>query len=54
MKCLTTKTVKQGEMHAVVHVTGANTFFGKAAKLVQQSQKKSHIGVVLKVTLVHY
>jgi H+-transporting ATPase len=40
--------VKQGEMKAVVHATGLNTFFGKAASLVQQSRKKSHIHLVLK------
>jgi len=43
--------VKQGEMKAVVHATGLNTFFGKAASLVQQSRKKSHIHLVLKVLL---
>jgi H+-transporting ATPase len=40
--------VKQGEMMAVVHATGLNTFFGKAAALVQSSHKKSHIHVILK------
>lgn len=47
----TTKTVKQGEMRAVVHATGPNTFFGKAAKLVQRAQKGSHIAVILKVVI---
>lgn len=42
------KTVKQGEMMGVVHATGLNTFFGKAAALVQSSHKKSHIHVILK------
>jgi H+-transporting ATPase len=42
------RTVKQGEMLAVVHATGVNTFFGKAASLVQSSKKKSHIHVILK------
>lgn len=40
--------VKQGEMKAIVHATGLNTFFGKAADLVNRSQKKSHIHLVLK------
>jgi len=40
--------VKQGEMNAIVHATGVNTFFGKAADLVNRSTKKSHIHFVLK------
>jgi H+-transporting ATPase len=40
--------VKQGEMKAIVHGTGLNTFFGKAADLVNRSTKKSHIHLVLK------
>jgi magnesium-transporting ATPase (P-type) len=35
-------------MKAIVHSTGANTFFGKAADLVNKSEKRSHIHVVLK------
>ncbi len=41
--------VKQGEMMAVVHATGMNTFYGSAAKTVAETQKKSHIHIVLKV-----
>lgn len=41
-------TVKQGEMKAIVHATGLSTFFGKAADLVNRSEKKSHIHLVLK------
>jgi H+-transporting ATPase len=44
----TTTTVKQGEMKAIVHATGLSTFFGKAADLVNRSEKKSHIHLVLK------
>ncbi|ELR11003.1 plasmamembrane proton-efflux P-type ATPase [Acanthamoeba castellanii str. Neff] len=40
--------VKQGEMKAIVHATGLSTFFGKAADLVNRSEKKSHIHLVLK------
>jgi H+-transporting ATPase len=34
--------VKQGEMNALVVNTGARTFFGKTAKLVEQAQTPSH------------
>ncbi len=39
--------VKQGEMTAVVHATGMNTFFGKAASLVETTQKRGHFHTVL-------
>jgi H+-transporting ATPase len=35
-------------MKAIVHATGLSTFFGKAADLVNRSEKKSHIHLVLK------
>ena len=34
---------KQGEMTAVVTATGANTFFGRTAKLVESAGSKSHL-----------
>ena len=34
---------KQGEMVAVVTATGANTFFGRTAKLVESAGSKSHL-----------
>jgi H+-transporting ATPase len=34
---------KQGEMVAVVTGTGANTFFGRTAKLVESAGAKSHL-----------
>lgn len=34
--------VKQGEMIAVVKTTGANTYFGKTAKLVSEAKSVSH------------
>lgn len=42
--------VKQGEMTAIVTVTGANTFFGKTASLVEQAGSVSHFQrAVLKI-----
>jgi H+-transporting ATPase len=40
--------VKMGETKAVVHATGVHTFFGKAANLVQNSEKSGHFQTVLK------
>ncbi len=34
--------VRQGEIGAVVYATGANTYFGKTAGLVQEAQSASH------------
>ena len=34
--------VREGEIGAVVYCTGANTYFGKTAELVQDTQTKSH------------
>jgi magnesium-transporting ATPase (P-type) len=31
--------VKQGEALAVVHATGTNTFFGRAARLVEETEQ---------------
>jgi H+-transporting ATPase len=54
--------IRQGEIDAMVYATGANTFFGKTAKLVQEAHTVSHfqravlkIGnylIILAVTLV--
>ncbi len=54
--------VRQGEIEAMVYATGANTYFGKTAQLVQEGQTTSHfqravlkIGnylIILAVTLV--
>ena len=30
--------IKQGEVHGLVYATGVNTFFGKAASLVQSAE----------------
>jgi len=54
--------IRQGEIGALVYATGANTYFGKTAQLVQEAQTVSHfqravlkIGnylIILAVTLV--
>ncbi|MGV9013947.1 MAG: plasma-membrane proton-efflux P-type ATPase [Flavobacteriales bacterium] len=42
--------VRQGEVDALVYGTGANTFFGKTAQLVQEAQTRSHFQrAVLKI-----
>ena len=40
--------VKSGEIDAVVYATGAKTFFGKAAGLVQATEEQGHFQAVLK------
>jgi H+-transporting ATPase len=42
--------VRQGEIDALVYATGANTYFGKTAQLVQEAQTVSHFQrAVLKI-----
>jgi len=42
--------IRQGEIGALVYATGANTYFGKAASLVQEAHTVSHFQkVVLKI-----
>ncbi|HII06094.1 MAG TPA: plasma-membrane proton-efflux P-type ATPase [Methanotrichaceae archaeon] len=36
-------TVRMGEMNALVYATGMNTFFGQAAKLVEEATTQSHL-----------
>ncbi|KNC73079.1 plasma membrane ATPase, partial [Sphaeroforma arctica JP610] len=40
-------TVKQGESLAVVYGTGANTFFGKAASLIGETDSDGHLQIVM-------
>jgi len=40
--------VKTGEIELVVYATGSNTFFGTAAKLVQQTEQQGHFQIVLR------
>jgi H+-transporting ATPase len=39
--------VKRGEIDCMVHATGINTFFGKAASLVAQTEEHGHLQIVL-------
>jgi H+-transporting ATPase len=39
--------LKQGEIDAVVITTGANTYYGKTAQLVQSAKTKSHLQVAI-------
>ena len=42
--------IRQGEIDAMVYATGANTYFGKTAQLVQEAQTVSHFQrAVLKI-----
>ena len=34
--------IRTGEIDALVYATGANTYFGKTAQLVQEAQSTSH------------
>ena len=44
--------VTQGEIDAVVRHTGANTFFGKTASMLNQVESKGHFEILLwKITL---
>ena len=40
-------TVKQGEIEAIIHSTGVNTFFGKAANLVATTEGHGHLQQIL-------
>lgn len=48
MECFSGATVKTGEIEAVVYATGINTFFGKAAQMVQSTEEQGHFQTVLK------
>lgn len=39
--------VKQGERHCVVYATGINTFFGRAAALIQGTNNVSNLSVIM-------
>eukprot|EP00121_Abeoforma_whisleri_P013052 Awhi_evm1s12051 len=40
-------SVKQGEMNGLVYATGTNTFFGKAASLIDETESSGHLQQVL-------
>jgi H+-transporting ATPase len=45
--CKMGSTVVRGEVEATVEFTGANTFFGKTASLLQESHEPSHLQKIL-------
>jgi H+-transporting ATPase len=45
--CKMGSTVVRGEVSATVEFTGANTFFGKTASLLQETHERSHLQKVL-------
>eukprot|EP01101_Sappina_pedata_P008080 TRINITY_DN4413_c0_g1_i1.p1 TRINITY_DN4413_c0_g1~~TRINITY_DN4413_c0_g1_i1.p1 ORF type:complete len:932 (+),score=366.66 TRINITY_DN4413_c0_g1_i1:88-2796(+) len=46
-KLLSGSTIKEGELDAVVCDTGVNTFFGRAAKIVSETNEEGHLQKVL-------
>ena len=46
-ECYSGSVVKRGEIDALVHATGVNTFFGKAASLVATTEEHGHLQQVL-------
>jgi H+-transporting ATPase len=45
--------LKQGEIDALVYGTGANTFYGKTAQLVESAKTKSHLQIAI-VKMANY
>ncbi len=45
--CFSGSTIKQGERHCVVYATGMNTFFGRAAALLGQTENVANIQRVM-------
>jgi len=46
--CYSGSALKQGELTCIVITTGSNTFFGKAAKLIEGSTQPGHFQLVLR------
>jgi H+-transporting ATPase len=45
--------IRRGEIEAMVYATGANTYFGKTAQLVQEAHTVSHFQrAVLRISLI--
>eukprot|EP01103_Thecamoeba_quadrilineata_P009774 TRINITY_DN197_c0_g2_i1.p1 TRINITY_DN197_c0_g2~~TRINITY_DN197_c0_g2_i1.p1 ORF type:complete len:936 (-),score=226.49 TRINITY_DN197_c0_g2_i1:96-2903(-) len=42
-------TLKEGEINCVITATGSNTFFGKAAKLVENTNNEGHLQKVMTI-----
>lgn len=45
--CFSGSAIKQGERHAVVYATGINTFFGRAAALISQTNNVANLQIVM-------
>lgn len=45
--CFSGSTIKQGEKHAVVYATGANTFFGRAAALIGATNNVANLQKIM-------
>ncbi|MEK9599921.1 MAG: HAD-IC family P-type ATPase, partial [Pontimonas sp.] len=45
--CFSGSTIKQGERHCVVYATGLDTFFGRAAALLGQSENVANIQKIM-------
>jgi len=47
-ECYSGSSMKQGEAKCVVTATGVNTFFGRAAHLVQETEGHGHLQIILR------
>lgn len=45
--CFSGSTIKQGERHCVVYATGMDTFFGRAAALLGQSDNVANLQIIM-------
>ena len=45
--CFSGSTIKQGEKHAMVYATGANTFFGRAAALIGATNNVANLQKIM-------
>ncbi|DBA75013.1 TPA: hypothetical protein ACH3X1_010354 [Trebouxia sp. C0004] len=45
--CFSGSTIKQGEKHAIVYATGANTFFGRAAALIGATNNVANLQKIM-------
>ena len=45
--CFSGSSIKQGEKHAIVYATGANTFFGRAAALISGTHNVANLQKIM-------
>lgn len=45
--CFSGSAIKQGERHAIVYATGINTFFGRAAALINSTNNVANLQIVM-------